>query len=207
MNTRQQTAGAELCPSIEHGWDDLGWISMTDKRDAVSIYARLGLHPFLLWGVDENGVCLCGDCAAESNSRGKHPKFGKWQKAALDVAALYDALNDVTGEWRLNIGLRMGAQNDGSRLVTIDVDGPRSLLAPLEEKHGALPPTLTASTGKGLHLVYRLRPDAASPKNKVSLSDGIDVRSEGGFVVAAPSMHYSGRRYRWIDIREPTVLP
>ncbi|MEI9940200.1 MAG: bifunctional DNA primase/polymerase [Pseudomonadota bacterium] len=36
---------------------------------------------------------------------------------------------------------------------------------------------------------------------------GVDIRSEGGQIVAAPSVHASGRPYRWFDAREPAVLP
>ena len=184
-----------------------GWHSLTmpsDARDFVSRYVRLGLHPILLWGTDDKGACLCGSCAPDANSRGKHPVKASWQTADLDAHGMDDALQR---EWRLNVGLRMGLQPSGVRLITIDVDGDRSLLEPLEARLGKLPPTLTASTGKGLHLIYKLRDDARTPKNRVKLAPGVDVRSEGGQIVAAPSRHYSGRQYRWIDARPPEVLP
>ena len=184
-----------------------GWGTLTmpsDACDFVSRYVRLGLNPILLWGTDEHGACLCGRCAADANSRGKHPKTKGWQTAPLDSRAVVEALHR---DWRHNIGLRMGLQPSGSRLVCIDVDGPRDLLEPLEQRLGKLPPTLTASTGKGLHLIYRLRNDVRTPKNQVKLAPGVDVRSEGGQIVAAPSRHYSGRHYRWIDAREPEILP
>lgn len=184
-----------------------GWGTLTmpsDALDFVSRYVRLGMHPILLWGIDDAGLCLCGRCAPDANSRGKHPQQKGWQTADLDAHAMGEALRR---DWRLNIGLRMGRQPSGLRLICIDVDGDRSLLDPLETRLGKLPPTLTASTGKGLHLIYRLRDDARTPKNMVKLAPGVDVRSEGGQIVAAPSRHFSGRRYRWIDPRPPEVLP
>jgi putative DNA primase/helicase len=184
-------------------WRALAWITQTDARDAIRMYARAGLHPIAIHGITENGTCTCGqsDCG---KSTGKHPVEGAWQSKPFDLRAL-DAL--LMGNWRFNIGLRMGMQPGGFRLLTVDVDGDRDLLAPLEEKFGPLPPTLTATSGKGLHLIYRLRDGAATPKNRVKLSEGVDIRSEGGQIVAAPSVHASGRRYRWIDTREPAVLP
>jgi putative DNA primase/helicase len=185
------------------GWAALGWIAQTDKRDALRIYARLGLHPILIHGLEADGRCTCGtpDC---NDSAGKHPVFNGWQAAELDVDALDRAL---IKNWRYSLGLRMGRQPSGITLVTIDVDGGRDLLAPLEAELGPLPPTLTATSGKGLHLVYRLRDGARTPKNKVKLAPGVDVRSEGGQIVCAPSFHRNGQKYRWIDIREPEVLP
>lgn len=187
-------------------WSALSWISMTDKRDALRIYARLGLHPILLHGVTMSGSCTCGrpHDGDERRSIGKHPVNKGWQTSALDVDALDRALGRDN---RYNLGLRMGRQPSGERLIAIDVDGPRSLLEPLEAQMGKLPPTLTATTGKGLHLIFRLRDGAKAPKNKVKLAPGVDIRSEGGQIVCAPSKHVDGRVYRWLDVREPEVLP
>lgn len=193
---------AQQGKQLPFGWGSL--LMTSDARDFVSRYVRLGMHPLLLWGTDERGACLCGQCAPDANSRGKHPQHKGWQTAQLDARAMDAALQR---EWRLNVGLRMGLQPSGERLVCIDVDGDRSLLDPLEARLGKLPPTLTASTGKGLHLVYRLRHDARTPKNMVKLAPGVDVRSEGGQIVVAPSRHFSGRRYQWIDARAPEELP
>lgn len=183
-------------------WHALAWISQTDSRDAIRLYTKAGLHPIAIHGVTENGTCTCG--RSSCGAIGKHPVSAGWQSAALDLNALDEAL---IANWRLNVGLRMGMQPGGFRLVTVDVDGPRELLAPLEKSLGPLPPTLTATSGKGMHLIYKLRDDAATPKNRVKLSPGVDIRSEGGQIVAAPSVHVSGCRYRWLDAREPAVLP
>ena len=183
-------------------WRALAWIAQTDKRDAIRMYVKAGLHPIAIHGVAESGACTCR--RPSCGVIGKHPVSAGWQTAPLDLNALDEAL---IANWRLNIGLRMGMQPRGFRLVTVDVDGRRDLLAPLEERLGPLPPTLTATSGKGMHLIYRLRDDAATPKNRVKLSPGVDIRSEGGQIVAAPSVHASGRPYRWIDAREPAVLP
>lgn len=184
----------------------LGWYTLrlpNDTRTFAAVYARLGLSPMVLHGL-EDGRCTCGrpDC---ERSAGKHPLRAGWQQERVSPAAVDQQLAE---NWQYNLGLRMGLQPSGMRLVCLDLDGPASLLAAEERVHGALPPTLTARTGSGgLHLVYRLPDGAEMPPNRTRVAPGIDVRSEGGQIVAAPSRHRSGRRYEWIDAREPAVLP
>lgn len=190
---------------VVHGWDDLRWIAMTDRRDAIRIYARLGLHPILVNGL-RGGRCTCDKypCGDENRSAGKHPVLFRWQKAPLDLDTMDSMLQS---NWGLNVGLRTGVQPCGRFLLVIDVDGPRSLLDPLEAEHGECPPTLTARTGRGgLHLFYWARPGVDVP-NRAGIVPGVDVRGSGGQVVAPPSAHRSGNRYEWINIREPEVLP
>lgn len=185
---------------------DWGSLSMpSDCRDFAHRYVRLGLHPILLYGVRDDGACMCGGRHEKAeNSIGKHPVGAEWQTRPVDLPGIERAL---VRDWRHNIGLRMGTQPCGWRLVAIDVDGPRSLLEPLEAKWGALPETLTATSGKGMHLVYRLRDGAAMPKNATKIAPGVDIRSEGGQIVVAPSRHRLGSQYRWLNAREPAVLP
>jgi hypothetical protein len=187
-----------------HGWHDLHYVGQSDRRDGAAVYARLGMHPMLLHGVTETG-CTCGDLHVGSErSIGKHPVHKGWQRAVLDVAELDRHLQR---DWRYNIGLRMGAQPDGSRLIAIDVDGDPSLLDPLIAQWGQLPPTLVQTSGKGLHYIFRWPAGRDLPKNAVRIAPGVDVRSEGGQIVAAPSWHRCGRVYRWLKVREPAVLP
>ena len=43
--------------------------------------------------------------------------------------------------------------------------------------------------------------------NRTGLAPGIDLRGDGGFVVAPPSLHASGRRYEWEIGASPDDLP
>ncbi len=90
-----------------------------------------------------------------------------------------------------------------ARLVVLDVDGEegqRSLRA-LEGAHGALPETLTSATGGGgEQRLFRLAKDLdleAIGNSVRKLGAGLDVRASGGQIVVAPSLHRTGRRYRW----------
>lgn len=103
---------------------------------------------------------------------------------------------------RANVGIVTGAV---SSLVVVDVDplhGGSGSLQALEQAHGPLPDTIKATTGGGGLHVYFAHPGGLVP-NKVGLVTGIDLRGDGGFVVAPPSVHPSGRPYAWL---EPDVL-
>jgi len=95
-----------------------------------------------------------------------------------------------------NVGLVTGRV---SGLVVLDIDPRHSgldSLSLLEVEYGPLPTTIRALTGgDGRHL-YFAHPGPAVA-NRVAARPGIDVRADGGCVVAPPSMHPSGRRYAW----------
>ena len=89
-----------------------------------------------------------------------------------------------------NIGIAAGKPSGG--LVVIDLDVSEKAW---QKENGELPKTWTSATGRGgRHLLYR---DKESRKNKVSLYKGIDIRGEGGYIVAPPSIHPNGSRYEW----------
>ena len=82
-----------------------------------------------------------------------------------------------------------------SGLLVVDVDarhgGERSLET-LEGIHGPLPRTMEVVTGGGGRHIYFEHPGGVVP-NMVGLARGIDLRGDGGIVVAPPSLHPSGR--------------
>ena len=91
-----------------------------------------------------------------------------------------------------------------SRVVVLDVDvgpGGRENLAHLEREHGILPDTVEAVTGGGGRHVYFAHPGGVV-HNRVGIEPGIDLRGDGGYVVAPPSLHPSGGPYRWLPGRE-----
>ncbi len=86
-----------------------------------------------------------------------------------------------------------------SGLVVLDIDvahhGDKSL-SELEREHGALPLTVEAKTGSGGRHFYFLHPGGLV-RNRAGLMQGIDLRGDGGCVVAPPSTHRAGKRYIW----------
>ncbi len=80
-----------------------------------------------------------------------------------------------------------------SNIFIVDADGPKGIAWMNEH----LPKTGVYSlTGKGVHAVYRIPPDTTI-KNAVRLADEVDIRGEGGYFVAPPSIHESGHQYKW----------
>jgi hypothetical protein len=92
-----------------------------------------------------------------------------------------------------------------SQLVVLDVDpqhGGTESLADAEEMQGCLPLTIEATTGSGGRHVYFTHPGGVV-QNRVGLLPGIDLRGDGGYVVAPPSVHSSGTRYAWAPRHAP----
>jgi hypothetical protein len=104
-----------------------------------------------------------------------------------------------------NIGIVTG---EISNLVVIDVDpkhGGDESLEHLQQRFGSLPPTVEATTGGGGRHLYFAHPGVLV-RNRAGLAQGIDLRGDGGYVVAPPSVHPSGRRYAWMPGRSPQEM-
>jgi hypothetical protein len=98
--------------------------------------------------------------------------------------------------------------------VVIDVDpahGGTQSLDRLQSLMVRIPATLTASTGGGgLHLIYthpgfELRNTAGRLPGVSEPLPGLDLRGDGGYVIAAPSRHRSGATYTWTDPAVPVA--
>ena len=94
-----------------------------------------------------------------------------------------------------------------SGVWVLDVDGAigAAALAKLEAKYGPLPSTLTSVTSAGSHLWWCATGPIQSSAGRVGL--GLDVRGEGGYVLAPPSVHPDGPVYRWINVAPPVLAP
>jgi hypothetical protein len=85
----------------------------------------------------------------------------------------------------------------------LDVDarhGGEDSLEELEATYDRLPSTLTALSGGGGRHLYFQHPGARiSNSTQLAGFAGLDVRGDGGYIVAPPSLHQSGQHYRWVD--------
>lgn len=140
---------------------------------------------------------------------GKHPrtKHGLLDASrdADQVARWWDATPDAS------IGVRTGAAPDGSGVWVLDLDAGTDAEERVEAEADGRPwrETLTARTGGGgQHLVYLYDADTAVwlaaerltlPTRNGIGGKGLDVRSDGGYIVAVPSLHDSGRQYEWAN--------
>lgn len=91
-----------------------------------------------------------------------------------------------------------------SGIVVLDLDrkhgDPAAMLDSLAQAIGQDPPeTATSLTGGGgRHLVFALGSHTVR-SSAGALSPGVDVRGEGGYIVAPPSAHKSGTPYQWAE--------
>lgn len=160
---------------------------------AALAYARLGLAVIPLHTPRGDGGCSCG--RANCGNRGKHPRNAKGSREATrdpeQIAAWWRQWPDA------NIGIATGR---AAGLVVIDID-PRhqgdEYFPELPERYGALPETWEVQTGGGGRHLYLRSPAGVRIRNRANWVQGVDVRGEGGYVVAPPSLHPSGRRYEW----------
>jgi DNA-binding transcriptional ArsR family regulator len=82
-----------------------------------------------------------------------------------------------------------------SGIVVLDCDTPEAIE---RAKYLGIPAgTISVKTAKGCHYYFRHPGFAVS--NRANLFPGMDIRGDGGFVVAPGSLHPSGSIYRWAD--------
>jgi putative DNA primase/helicase len=130
--------------------------------------------------------------------RDKRPLLAAWQqRASCDPKQVEEWWSEHP---TANIGIATGA---GSGLVVLDIDGPEGDEAWAELSSGREGvATRVVRTGRGRHLW--LATDRADLRNTAGkLGFKIDVRGEGGYVVAPPSIHPDGTRYAFEDPEVP----
>lgn len=156
--------------------------------EQYAVYAMsIGWDPLPVYGVSPEGICVCGN-GQQCKSPGKHPMQNGWQaETRLTTQDAYEFF--ALGTRPTNIGLRTGAR---SGFWALDIDpksgGDESLLA-LESQYGALPATRIHRTGSGgRHYLFRLPVDFEVTNSRGRLPRGIDVRGNGGFIVAPGSV-------------------
>lgn len=187
----------------------------TGVPQAALDYVRAGFAVIPLHGVGPDGGCTCEDWTVRRNAAhgpggkqaGKHPMRRAWtQGAALSAA-------DVHSIWfeespLANVGIRTGVI---SGFWVLDVDpeaGGMESLARLVEHTGPLDTYTVKTGGDGLHFWWAC-PDfpvtnASNREIKRLFGPGLDIRGDGGQVVAAPSRSGKGD-YR--VVRASSVSP
>jgi len=133
--------------------------------------------------------------------RDKRPTV-KWQGYQQQHADV-DQITAWFQRWPdANVGIVTGAI---SGLVVLDIDprnGGDESLARWETEHGPLPHSLEVRTGGGGRHIYFRHPGGVI-HNRAGLAPGIDLRGDGGCVVAPPSIHESGNGYSWVTGHDP----
>ena len=132
------------------------------------------------------------------NPKEKYPIYnGGFKLATTDPKQI--------GKWwrrnpTANIGIATGQISGGVFAIDLDVDDNKGIngyetLRDWERDHGELPETASTITGRGgYHLLYKTdRP----VKTRANIMPGVDVRGDGGYIVAPGSIHPNGNYYEW----------
>ena len=149
--------------------------------------AAAGAVVFPLHAPNADGTCDCGN--PDCKDIGKHPRTNS---GFNDATADPKRIRKWWTKWpQANIGMATSRT-----MPALDIDprnGGDETLAELIAKHGPLPRTVKSLTGgDGEHYIFQV--DRAYKLK--SPGPGIDVKGKG-YIVAAPSLHKSGKRYRW----------
>jgi Bifunctional DNA primase/polymerase, N-terminal len=166
-------------------------------------YAANGWPVFIL-GRSKRPLANCANCPRDDQSGAHDPQGCR----CLTCHGFYAATRDpktiarmLNAEPRGMLAIRTGA---ASGLVVVDVDPAKGGMASLADltTRGFTPRTRYVRTGSdGLHLYYRHPgPHLKIPGSQSKLAPGIDIKADGGYVAAPPSLHPVTRRpYAFAD--------
>jgi hypothetical protein len=150
------------------------------------------------------------DCGKD---KAKHP-YGKYAPNGRLSATTESGI--IKSWWGLNAHeANLGVCTDN--LVVVDIDprhgGDRSLVE-LDKLHGDWPHTWRSLTGGGGEHIIFAAPEGveitgviAAQTDNPPLGPGIDIKAQGGYIVAPPSRHISGRSYCWSVGHHPADTP
>ena len=157
-------------------------------------YAYRAFSVFPVHTIRSDGVCSCGKLNCERP--GKHPAVQWKAQATIDprrFEAWWNGADVIKAGYCYNIGMATG-KTSGITVVDIDLkSGGLETWERITERY-TVPDTYTVQTGGGgYHLYFKYTPKMKTGTNL--LGPGIDIRNDGGYVIAPPSVHKSGKEY------------
>lgn len=140
--------------------------------------------------------CKKPDCSAPA----KHPLiFNSFRSATNDISIIQSWLNKYPHcNWAIATGR-------ASNLIIVDVDLNKNGADSL--KHLKMPITHTVLSGNGYHYYFRLPPEYHNLRSFTAILPGVDIKANGGYIVAPPSKHINGRNYEIYLDTPPVPLP
>ena len=118
--------------------------------------------------------------------------FGKWQQYQINRASIEEVKKWFEDRPYLNIGIITNG------LLVVDADTKEGV----QWCRDNLSVDIYSITAKGGHYYFK-QPQNLENRNTVNKGCGIDIRANGGYVVAPPSVHGSGKFYRWSSDETP----
>lgn len=154
----------------------------------ISLKEKHALKLFKVHTVLPELLCSCG--AYKCTSQGKHPIYKDWKDGPFleKIEQFVIRLGEIN--YFSNLAIKTG-----NGIVVVDFDSEESYLIFLNT-YPHLRKTLTVKTGKGFHLYFNSK---SRISNRVRFLKDVDLRGDGGYVIAPGSCHISGKDYYWID--------
>lgn len=172
---------------------------MNQVLKAALNYAAQGVKVIPLHFIKSDGICSCGGSDKNPKCKpAKHPYGPLVPHGLADATDDQATLRTWFSDKRLNLGIVTGTASDLFVIDQDDRDGGHLTIQDLEEQNGSLPRTLTQRTGNGKHYLFKMPPNIDVRNSQKELGPGVDVRGLGGYIVASPSIHESGRQYEFV---------
>jgi len=108
----------------------------------------------------------------------------------------------LSGEKR-NVAVVLGSISDNA--FVIDLDSPELVAAVKSKAPWLFKKTLAVESGRGAHLHFKGNIPVRSMKFQHPLGE-IDIKGEGGYVLLPPSLHPSGKNYKFVNMVEPAKV-
>lgn len=166
-------------------------VSVHNARAYALAYAKRGWPVFPLHEALGDGQCSCGK---QCGNPGKHPRTRNGLKSATtDAAQIHKWWTDTPNA---PIGIVCGDQHG---LLVIDIDprnGGQETWNRIASEHDPIVTAHVRTGGGGSH-IYLAAPPIPIKSRGNALGPGVDIASNGHYVVAPPSLHASGARYEF----------
>ena len=130
----------------------------------------------------------------------KNPIIPSWKEYQTRRATEDELIEWFGEDSKNNIGIVTGKV---SGIAVVDLDSEEAIRFARENSFSKTP---CVRTGKGYHLYYAYEEGIRNFQKRDDLPD-IDLRGDGGYIVAPPSIHPSGRPYTWLSEWELDTLP
>lgn len=154
-------------------------------------YIEAGFKIFGLHGVDNKGVCECGN--SECQALYKHPRISNWQHTPNWSDEQLETMEEM-GQFETGFGVLC----DGYVIIDVDprnggMESYKKLCKDLKTDFEKESGFVVQTGGGGLHIYFKIDKTIAIQSHLHDYK-GIDFKSSG-YVVGAGSMHASGNEY------------
>lgn len=152
-----------------------------ELMNAALFYAKYGFSVFPCWPTNKHPHTLNGHNDATTDETTIRRWWKRWPDAMIGIAT--------------------GNMSRGLTVFDFDEDAEKGkhgldVLREFEAENGPFPDTVRVLTPRGGLHIWLIDPECRI-SCKENLYNGVDIRANGGYVIAPPSVRADGRRYEF----------